>query len=40
MVGVLELLAKFFLPFLEGVGDVFQKDQAQHDVLVNRCVEA
>jgi hypothetical protein len=35
VVGVLELLAQFFLPFFERVRHVLQKDQAQHHVLVD-----
>ena len=40
MVGVLELRAQFFLPFREGVGHIFQENQAQHHVLVNGCIQA
>ncbi len=39
MVGVLELFAQFFLAFLEGVGDVFQEDQAQYYVLIDSSIE-
>ncbi len=39
LVGVLELLAQFILPIIEGVGDVIQEDQAQHHVLVNNGIQ-
>lgn len=39
MVGVGELLAQFALAFIEGIGNIFEKDQPEHDVLVHRRVE-
>ena len=36
MVRITELRGQFLLTFFEGVGDVFQEDQAQHHVLVDK----
>ena len=38
--GIGELRAQLALTLLEGIGDVFEKDQAEHYVLVNRGVQS
>ncbi len=34
-----EQVAQFSLPLFKGIGDILQKDQTQHDVLVVGCVQ-